>query len=108
MVNDLPDSVRFRKLMGDQIALAAKATKAKHPRIAACGEMAPTLWAQGRADAAIQVEQVTDEIAKTCDVDILCGYVLTGSNANRKATSTRESVQNTRPFVSNELAIKRP
>ena len=76
MVNDLPDSVRFRKLMGDQIVLAAKATKAKHPRIAACGEMAPTLWAQGRADAAIQVEQVTDEIAKTCNVDILCGYVL--------------------------------
>jgi DNA-binding NarL/FixJ family response regulator len=76
MVNDLPDSVRFRKLMGDRIALAAKATKAKHPRIAACGEMAPTLWAQGKADAAIQVEQVTDEIAKTCNVDILCGYVL--------------------------------
>ena len=38
--------------------------------------MAPTLWAQGKADAAIQVEQVTDELAKTCNVDILCGYVL--------------------------------
>ena len=76
MVNDLPDSVRFRKFMGDRIALAAKATKAKHPRIAACGEMALALWAQGKADAAIQVEQVTDEIAKTCNVDILCGYVL--------------------------------
>jgi DNA-binding NarL/FixJ family response regulator len=76
MVNDLPDSVRLRKLMGDRIALAAGATKAKHPRIAACGEMAPTLWAQGRADAAIQVEHVTDEIARTCNVDILCGYVL--------------------------------
>jgi CheY-like chemotaxis protein len=76
MVNDLPDSVRLRKLMGDRIALAAKATKAKHPRVAACGEMAPMLWAQGRADAAIQVEHVTDEIARTCNVDILCGYVL--------------------------------
>ncbi len=75
MVKDLPDSIRLRKLLGDQIALAAKAT-AKHPRVAACGEMAPTLWAQGRADAAIQVEQVTDEIARTYDVDILCGYVL--------------------------------
>jgi hypothetical protein len=38
--------------------------------------MAPTLWAQGRVDAAIQVEQLTDEIAKTCNVEILCGYVL--------------------------------
>jgi DNA-binding NarL/FixJ family response regulator len=76
MVNDLLDPAQLRKFMGDQIALGAKATKAKHPRIAACGEMAPTLWAQGRADAAILVEQVTDEIARTCGVDILCGYIL--------------------------------
>jgi DNA-binding response OmpR family regulator len=76
MVNDLPDPVRLQKLMGDQIALASEATKAKHPRIAACDEIAPELWAQGSADAAIQVEHVTDEIARTCNVDILCGYVL--------------------------------
>jgi hypothetical protein len=49
----------------------------KHSRVAACGELAPTLWAQGKADAAVQVEHLTDEIAKSCNVDILCGYVLT-------------------------------
>ena len=76
MVNDLPDSVRFLKVMGDALASAAGAAKGKHPRVAACGEFAPTLWARGKADAAIQVEHLTDEIAKTCNVDILCGYVL--------------------------------
>jgi hypothetical protein len=62
--------------MGDALASAARAAKGKHPRVAACGEFAPTLWARGKADAAIQVEHLTDEIAKTCNVDILCGYVL--------------------------------
>ena len=76
MVNDLPDPVRFQKIAGNIVAAAAKAAKGQPPRIAACGECAPTLWAQGRAEAAVQVEQLWDGIAKTCEVDILCGYVL--------------------------------
>ena len=31
---------------------------------------------QGKADAAVRVEHLWDEIAKNCNVDILCGYVL--------------------------------
>jgi DNA-binding NarL/FixJ family response regulator len=76
MVNDLPDSVQFLNVFGDLVSSAAKAANAEYPRVAAFGEIAPTLWAQGKADAAIQVEQVTDELAKTHNVDILCGYVL--------------------------------
>jgi hypothetical protein len=77
MVNDLVDPVRFLKVAGDLVASAAEAAKGEHPRVAACGECAPTLWAQGKADAAIHLEHLWDEIARTCDVDILCGYVLT-------------------------------
>jgi DNA-binding NarL/FixJ family response regulator len=76
MVNDLPDPVRFLKVAGDLIAAAARAAKGENPRVAACGECAPILWAQGKADAAIQLEHLWDEIAETYDVDILCGYVL--------------------------------
>jgi DNA-binding NarL/FixJ family response regulator len=78
MVNDLPDPVRFLKVASDLIATATKAAKGEHPRVSACGECAPTLWAQGKADAAVQVEHLWDEIAKTYDVDILCGYLLNG------------------------------
>ena len=78
MVNDLPDPVRFLKVAGDLIGAASKAAKGEHPRVSACGECAPTLWAQGKADAAIQLEHLWDEIAKTYDVDILCGYLLNG------------------------------
>jgi len=76
MANDLPDPVRFLKVTGDLFAAAAKAAKGEHPRVAACGEGALILWAQGKVDAAIQLEHLWDEIAKTCNVDILCGYVL--------------------------------
>jgi DNA-binding NarL/FixJ family response regulator len=76
MVDDLPDSARFLKIFGDLLSSSARAAKGKHARVAACGEFAPTLWAQGKAEAAIQVEHLTDEVAKTGNVDILCGYVL--------------------------------
>jgi hypothetical protein len=76
MVNDLPDPARFFKVGGDLIAAAANAAKGDYPRVAACGECAPILWAQGKPDAAIQLEHLWDEIANTHNVDILCGYVM--------------------------------
>jgi DNA-binding NarL/FixJ family response regulator len=76
MVNGMPDPVRFLKVVGDLLLNTAKAAKGEQPRIAACGECAPLLWAQGKAEAAIQLEHLWDEIAKSYDVDVLCGYFL--------------------------------
>ena len=72
----MPDPVRFLKVLGDLIVTAAKAAKGEHARVAACGECAPLLWAQGNAEAAIRLEHLWDEIAKSYDVDVLCGYSL--------------------------------
>jgi CheY-like chemotaxis protein len=76
MVNDLPDPSRFRKAAADLIVNALKAAKGEHPRVAACGECAPLLYAEGNADAAIRLEQLWNELARIYDVDILCGYPL--------------------------------
>jgi DNA-binding NarL/FixJ family response regulator len=76
MANGVPDPGRFFKVTGDLIVAAAKAAKGKNPRVSACGECAPSLYAQGSVDAAIQLEHFWDEIAKTYNVDILCGYIL--------------------------------
>jgi DNA-binding NarL/FixJ family response regulator len=76
MVNDLPDPARFLKVAGDLVAAAAKASSGDNPRVALCGECAPVLWEQGKADAAVEVEQLCGAITKSCNVDILCGYVL--------------------------------
>jgi DNA-binding NarL/FixJ family response regulator len=76
MVNDMPDSARFLEVVGDLLAAAAKAAKREHPCVVACGECAPLLWAEGKADAAIRLEQLWDDVATTFKVDILCGYAL--------------------------------
>lgn len=76
MVNDMPDPLRFLKIVSDLIVIASRAAKGEHPRVAACGECAPLLWAEGRTEAAVQLEHLWGEIANTYDVDILCGYVM--------------------------------
>jgi DNA-binding NarL/FixJ family response regulator len=77
MVNDLPDPVRFVKVATDLIAPAARATAGGESRVAICGECASILWAQGKADAAIQVEQLCNQLTKRYGMDILCGLSLT-------------------------------
>jgi len=76
MFRGMPDSVLFLELLGDLIATAAEAAKGKQARVAIFGEMCHLLWAQGNAEAAIQVEKLGNELVKEYDVDILCGYSL--------------------------------
>jgi len=76
MVNDMPDEARFFQVVGDLIEAAAKGATGQHPRVVACGECSPLLWAKGNSDAAIRLEQLWDEVSKTFGVDILCGYAL--------------------------------
>jgi KaiC/GvpD/RAD55 family RecA-like ATPase len=76
MVNGMLDPVQFLKLFGNLIATAAEVPKGEQARVAVCGEGVHLLWAQGNAEAAIQVETLCNQLAKTYDVDILCGYSL--------------------------------
>jgi DNA-binding NarL/FixJ family response regulator len=76
MVNDMPDSARFFEVVGGLIHSAAKVAKGEHSRVVACGECSPLLWAEGKTDAAIRLEQLWDEVGTTFEMDILCGYAL--------------------------------
>jgi len=76
MRRGMPDPVRFLKVLGNLIATTAQAAKGEQPRVAIFGEMCHLLWAQGNAEAAIQVEKLGNQLVKTYDVDILCGYYL--------------------------------
>ena len=76
MVNNMPDPVRFAKSAENLIREVAKAAKRESSRIVLCGECAPLLWAQGKPEAAIRLEQLWNEIAIKHDVDIRCGYPL--------------------------------
>jgi len=76
MINGMLDRVRYLNLFRDLIARAAEAARGEQARVAVFGECVHFLWAQGNAEAAIQVEGLCNQLAKTYDVDILCGYSL--------------------------------
>jgi DNA-binding NarL/FixJ family response regulator len=76
MVNDMPDPVRFFAGIGGLIESAAKAAKSEQPQVVVFGEAVALLQAEGKADAAIRFEQLGNDLAKTHNVDILCGYPL--------------------------------
>ena len=74
MVDGMPDSVRFLELLGDLIVTAREAAKGEHAGVSVFGECVHVLWAQGNAEAAIQVEELGNKLTQIHAVDILCGY----------------------------------
>jgi hypothetical protein len=76
MVNDMPESVRFFKVVGGLIEAIVKSRntgKATRRRVALFGEGVSLLCGQGKADAAIRLEHLCSQLAINYDVDILCG-----------------------------------
>ena len=76
MVDGMPDPDRFNKVAGALITTAAKTLEAKHNCVAICGECAPLLWSQGNAKAAIRLEQLWNEFARSENIHLLCSYPL--------------------------------
>jgi len=74
MVDDRPDETRFSTLMAPIVAEATARAKAQRTRIAAWGECAPTLWRQGKAEAAVRVEQLWDQMARRHQIETFCAY----------------------------------
>jgi CheY-like chemotaxis protein len=78
LVNGQRDSARFMKTAANLIDNALKAATGKHPRVAACGESTAILYAEGQAEAAVEMERRLQELTLLYDVDILCGYPIEG------------------------------
>ena len=74
MVNGLPDSALFLNDISGFVESSSKAAKGENPRVAICGERVGLLWAEGKVDAAIRLEQLCNELRKTHQVDFLCAY----------------------------------
>jgi len=76
MASDMPDTEWFLKVVDDLIVAARKGGNGEHLRVAVCSECADILWAQGKADAAIRLEELWNQISTTYEINILCGYSL--------------------------------
>jgi hypothetical protein len=76
VVNDMPDWERFFEVVGGLVSGAAKARKGEHSRVAMWGECGPLLWAEGKVEAAIRLEQLLNQLATIHEFDLICAYAL--------------------------------
>ncbi len=68
-----PHPVRFIETVEHLMRASAEAGK-KQPCVAICGNCAARLWAEGKAEEAIRLEQISNKLIKTHQVSILCAY----------------------------------
>jgi DNA-binding NarL/FixJ family response regulator len=85
MVNGCPDPLRYLDAAGDLLADVTRRATDRHARLAACGEGTSMFWTHGHVDAAIQLERLWDEIAKSRQMDILCAFPLTARDESVRA-----------------------
>jgi len=74
MIAGTPDPERFTSVIGEVIERARKAVGREDARVAAFGEMVALLWAEGKKDAAIRLEQLWNSLAETHSFSLRCAY----------------------------------
>ena len=78
VVNGWPDEERFANIIGGLLNTAMRASGAKNHCVAVFGEMVALLWAAGQADAALRLEQLWNELARTHSFSLVCAYPIAG------------------------------
>src|SRR6202023_3414571 len=94
MENGAVDESRFNAIIGGLLSQAKRVTDGEDCRIAVFGELVALLWAEGKPQEAIRVEQLWNDLAKTYSFALLCAYPITGFDNERCLASagTGESV----------------
>ena len=78
MADGRPDRLRFAETVGDIITRASATSRDQNRRVVAFGEMVALLWAEGQAEAAIELEKLWNELAKTYSFSLHCAYPMQG------------------------------
>jgi signal transduction histidine kinase len=73
-VGGWPDAARFAELVGGLIETVRAASGSEARRVAAFGEMVALLWMEGKAEAAIRLEELWNELARTYAFSLRCAY----------------------------------
>jgi PAS domain S-box-containing protein len=78
MVNGSVDDQRFNDIIGGVLRQVRSAVDGKERRIAVFGELVALLWAEGKPQMAIRVEQLWNDLAQSHSFSLLCAYPMTG------------------------------
>jgi PAS domain-containing protein len=77
MVGGGPDRQKFEECLDSILSqAAAKTMPGRH--MVAFGEMVALLWAQGKRDATLRLEELWNELAERHAFDLLCAYPISG------------------------------
>ena len=74
MVDGLPEAGRFARVIGSIIDRAARG--GRHVRV--FGELVALLWAEGNRAAAIRLEELWNDLARTYSFALFCAYPMQG------------------------------
>jgi PAS domain S-box-containing protein len=74
MVDDRPEPDLFKAYLGGMISLAESASRRQESPIVMFGEMGSMLWADERRDAALQLDQLWNQLATTHSFYLHCAY----------------------------------
>lgn len=72
MVGDRPDAATFDQVVGTVIERSMQGPPLR--RVRAFGEMVALLWAEGKSEAAIELERLWNDLATRHTFSLLCGY----------------------------------
>jgi signal transduction histidine kinase len=78
MVHGLPDAALFHSFMGYILSSVKPTAEGKLPRIILFGEMVSLLWSQGNVDAALKLEQLWNDLARSYSFHLYCAYPMKG------------------------------
>jgi hypothetical protein len=92
-----PDPALFRETIGGMMSkLTARGVR---QRIAAFGEMVALLWAAGKPEAAIELEQLWNELATDYDFCLCCAYPMRGFGNGHAASFMKICAQHSHVFT---------
>jgi signal transduction histidine kinase len=80
-----PNENRFRDVVGGIVAKALACARGEQPRVAVFGEMVALLWADGKAEAAIRLEQLWNELSRTKSFSLFCAYPMSSFDREEDA-----------------------
>jgi signal transduction histidine kinase len=80
MQDGWPDEDRFNDVVGGIVARTLACPGIAHPQVAIFGEMVALLWADGKTEAAIRLEQLWNGLARTKPFSLFCAYPMSSFN----------------------------
>jgi hypothetical protein len=82
MDDGVPDQRKFESLIGSLIQQAQSASGGK--RVAVFGEMVALRWAEKKFDAALELEQLWNDLGRTHNFYLRCAYPASGFQGEQK------------------------